>query len=45
MPVEHAPIEKIPFPETADLKRQSFEVPGTRRPGQTGIELIVSLQS
>jgi hypothetical protein len=45
MPVEHAPIETIPLPETADLKRQSFEVPDTRRPGQTGIALIVSLKS
>jgi hypothetical protein len=45
MSVEHAPIEKIPFPEDADPKRQAAEVPGTRRPGQTGILLFnVSLR-
>jgi hypothetical protein len=44
MPVEHAPIEKIPFPESADAKRQSVEVPGTRKPGQTGIILLMLSQ-
>jgi len=36
MPIEHPPIEKISFPDNADAKRQAFEVPGTRQPGQTG---------
>jgi hypothetical protein len=26
----------VPLPDNADLKRQGLEVPGTKRPGQTG---------
>ena len=26
----------VPFPADADYTRQSFEIPGTRKPGQTG---------
>ncbi|EPQ58395.1 acetyl-CoA synthetase-like protein [Gloeophyllum trabeum ATCC 11539] len=28
--------KQVPFPADLDLKRQSIEVPGTKRPGQTG---------
>lgn len=37
-----------PFPPDADYTRQSFEVPGTRKPGQTGeydVETRLSLDS
>lgn len=43
MPIVHDPIEKILFPDTADPKRQSFELPGTRRPAQTGMSSSVSV--
>ncbi|KIP07574.1 hypothetical protein PHLGIDRAFT_89325 [Phlebiopsis gigantea 11061_1 CR5-6] len=31
-----APLRPIPYPSDADYTRQSFEVPNTRKPGQTG---------
>lgn len=30
----------VPLPDNADLKRQALEVPGTKRPGQTGTRKI-----
>lgn len=29
-------ILPVPYPPDADYNRQSYEVPGTKRPGQTG---------
>lgn len=29
----------VPVPDNANLKRQALEVPGTKRPGQTGTRI------
>ena len=33
-------ISAIPFPADLDYKKQTVQVPGTKRPGQTGVSLI-----
>ena len=43
MPVEHAQIDMIPFPDSTDIKKQAIEVPGTQRRGQTGIQLPIPI--
>lgn len=35
----------VPMPADADYEKQCIEVPGTKRPGQTGVSLIRCLVS